>query len=214
MKAAITGARGFVGRHLAAHLTAHDVEVVELDVGGTTPLDITDSDAVVRRVADERPDVLYHLAARSHVGESWSDGDALTRVNVDGTRAVLDACVHAGVGRALVVGSAEEYGPVATGDLPIGESTPLRPITPYGESKVAAEAIALGRPPRARSPRDLHPGLQPHGSGAGIDVPGTGARRPHRRRGTRGARRDRARQRRARPRLQRRARRRARLTRC
>ncbi len=43
-----------------------------------------------------------------------------------------------------MVGSAEEYGPVDADDLPIGESTPLHPITPYGESKVAAEAIAWG----------------------------------------------------------------------
>jgi GDP-4-dehydro-6-deoxy-D-mannose reductase len=142
VRAAITGARGFVGRHLAAHLTTRGIEVVELDVDGATPLDVTDHDAVVRRVADERPDVVYHLAARSHVGESWRAGDQLVRVNVDGTRAVLDACVRAHIERVLVVGSAEQYGAVAPDELPVSESTPFRPITPYGGSKVAAEAIA------------------------------------------------------------------------
>ena len=143
MRAAITGARGFVGRHLAAHLAARGDEVVELDLDGAGALDVTDHDAVVARVAAERPDALYHLAARSHVGESWAAGDALVRVNVGGTRAVVDACVRAGVRRLLVVGSAEQYGAVHDDELPISESTALRPITPYGETKAAAEQVAL-----------------------------------------------------------------------
>ena len=143
MRAAITGARGFVGRHLAAHLAARGDEVVELDLDGAGALDVTDHDAVVARVAAERPDALYHLAARSHVGESWTAGDALVRVNVGGTRAVVDACVRAGVRRLLVVGSAEQYGAVHDDELPIRESTALRPITPYGETKAAAEQVAL-----------------------------------------------------------------------
>jgi GDP-4-dehydro-6-deoxy-D-mannose reductase len=143
VKAAITGARGFVGRHLAAHLTTQGIDVVPLDVDGTTPLDITDHATVRQRITDEQPDVLYHLAARSHVGASWRDGDELTRVNVDGTSAVLDACVRAGVRRVLVAGSAEQYGAVEPDDLPITESTPFRPMTPYGETKVAAEGLAV-----------------------------------------------------------------------
>jgi GDP-4-dehydro-6-deoxy-D-mannose reductase len=143
VRAAITGARGFVGRHLAAHLTRRGTDVVELDLDGERRLDVTDHDAVVQRIADERPDVVYHLAARSHVGASWDDGEQLKRVNVDGTRAVLDACVRAGVERVLVVGSAEQYGPVGRDELPVGEAAPCRPITPYGESKVEAEAVAL-----------------------------------------------------------------------
>ena len=143
MRAAVTGARGFVGRHLTTYLTAHGTDVVELDRDGARPLDITDPDAVVRRFAEERPRVVYHLAARSHVGTSWTDGDLLTRVNVDGTRAVLDACVETGVERILVVGSAEQYGTVLPDEIPVVEDTPFRPITPYGESKVAAERLAL-----------------------------------------------------------------------
>ena len=143
MKAVVTGARGFVGVHLGRHLAEHDIEVVSLDVGDSQPVDITDADAVARRLARESPDVVYHLAARSHVGESWTDGDLLTRVNVDGTRAVIDACVAAGVARVLVVGSAEQYGTVDPDAIPVDEGTECRPVSPYGKSKVAAEAVAL-----------------------------------------------------------------------
>jgi GDP-4-dehydro-6-deoxy-D-mannose reductase len=143
VKAVVTGARGFVGRHLVGHLTGQEVDVVSLDVDDALPVDITDADAVARRIAVESPDVVYHLAARSHVGASWTDGDLLVRVNVDGTRAVVDACIAAGVARVLVVGSAEQYGTVDPDDIPVDERTECRPITPYGKSKVAAEAVAL-----------------------------------------------------------------------
>ncbi len=143
MRAAITGARGFVGRHLAAHLHRAGTSVVDLDLDGPTPLDITDRDSVGRRIADEHPDVVYHLAARSHVGQSWADGELLVRVNVDGTRHVLEACVEAGVGRVLVVGSAEQYGRIEPDEVPVPETAAFRPLTPYGESKVAAERLAL-----------------------------------------------------------------------
>jgi GDP-4-dehydro-6-deoxy-D-mannose reductase len=143
VRAAVTGARGFVGRHLTTYLTAHGTDVVEVDRDGARPIDITDHDAVTRRFAETHPRVVYHLAARSHVGSSWTDGDLLTRVNVDGTRAVIDACVATGVERIVVVGSAEQYGAVRPDEVPVVEDTPFRPITPYGESKVAAERLAL-----------------------------------------------------------------------
>jgi GDP-4-dehydro-6-deoxy-D-mannose reductase len=143
VKAVVTGARGFVGRYLVRHLRGHEVAVVSLDVDDAQAVDITDRDAVASRIADVSPDVVYHLAARSHVGASWTDGDLLTAVNVDGTRAVVDACVGAGVERVLVVGSAEQYGPVTPDQLPITEATACRPSTPYGRSKVDAEAVAL-----------------------------------------------------------------------
>jgi GDP-4-dehydro-6-deoxy-D-mannose reductase len=143
VKAVVTGARGFVGRHLAHHLADLSVEVVGLDVDDAQPVDITDRDAVARRIAEVAPDVVYHLAALSHVGASWTDGDRLTQVNVGGTAAVVDACVAAGVGRVLVVGSAEQYGTVDADAIPVAETTECRPVSPYGASKVAAEAVAL-----------------------------------------------------------------------
>jgi GDP-4-dehydro-6-deoxy-D-mannose reductase len=143
VKAVVTGARGFVGRHLTRHLAELDIDVVSLDVDDAQPVDITDRDRVARRIAEESPDVVYHLAARSHVGASWTDGDALADVNVGGTRAVVDACVATGVARVLVVGSAEQYGTVAPASIPVDEHTECRPVSPYGKSKVAAEMVAL-----------------------------------------------------------------------
>jgi len=132
-----------VGRYLTRHLDSLGIEVVSLDVDDNRPVDITDRAAVAARIVDESPDFVYHLAARSHVGASWTDGDALTDVNVGGTRAVVDACVAGGVARVLVVGSAEQYGTVDPDSLPVDERTPCRPISPYGKSKVAAEDVAL-----------------------------------------------------------------------
>ena len=108
----MTGAGGFVGRHLLAHLHVEGDDVVGLDVHGPDPFDITDRDAVVTRVARVRPDVIYHLAARSHVGESWADDAGVRIVNVDGAANVLAAAAAAGVHRTVMIGSAEQYGRV------------------------------------------------------------------------------------------------------
>jgi GDP-4-dehydro-6-deoxy-D-mannose reductase len=104
---------------------------------------VTDRDAVQAVMRDVRPAAVYHLAALSHVAESWSAAANSFRVNAEGTLNVLVAARDAGVGRVLVVGSAEEYGAVRDADLPIDEDTPLRPMTPYGASKVAADYLAL-----------------------------------------------------------------------
>jgi GDP-4-dehydro-6-deoxy-D-mannose reductase len=94
-------------------------------------------------IGTRRPDAVYHLAAISHVGESWADPERVWRVNTVGTLRVLRACIDAGVARVLVVGSAEEYGHVDKDELPITEDAPLRPVSPYSASKVAAEFLAL-----------------------------------------------------------------------
>jgi GDP-4-dehydro-6-deoxy-D-mannose reductase len=143
MKALVTGASGFVGPHLVAHLEAAGDQVVAVDRGGATPVDVTDRDAVQAVMRDVRPAAVYHLAALSHVAESWSAAANSFRVNAEGTLNVLVAARDAGVGRVLVVGSAEEYGAVREADLPIDEETALRPMTPYGASKVAADYLAL-----------------------------------------------------------------------
>ena len=141
MKAVITGGHGFVGRYLEAELVRHDIAVVVFD--RDTGLDITDRAATRDAFAATQADVVFHLAAFAHVGSSWDAPAEVVRVNVEGTLNVLDAARGAGVHRALVIGSSEEYGRVLPTDLPLREDTPLRPTTPYGASKVAAGFLAL-----------------------------------------------------------------------
>jgi GDP-4-dehydro-6-deoxy-D-mannose reductase len=95
-------------------------------------------------VAAAAPDAVYHLAALTHVGESWEVPAEVLRVNVLGTAAVLAAARRlANAPTVLVVSSAEVYGIVAEGDLPLTEAQTLSPVTPYAASKAAAEQVAL-----------------------------------------------------------------------
>ena len=142
MRALVTGALGFVGRHLVAHLTEAGDTIVPFEHDGAA-VDVVDAAAVGDALTAARPDVVYHLAASTHIGASWDAPAAVFRVNAEGTLNVLRACTRAGVDRVLVVGSADEYGAVAPDELPITEDAPLRPRTPYGASKVAAEYLAL-----------------------------------------------------------------------
>ncbi|MGZ7019574.1 MAG: GDP-mannose 4,6-dehydratase [Acidimicrobiia bacterium] len=143
MKVAVTGARGFVGPHLVDHLEACGDDVLPLDRHGPDSFDVTDADAVHARLSDARPDVVYHLAALSHVGESWKSPAASVRVNAEGTLNILRTCTDLGVRRVIVVLSSEEYGRVDEADLPLTEESPLRPMTPYGAAKAAADLLTL-----------------------------------------------------------------------
>ncbi len=140
MRAFVTGGRGFVGRWLSGHLSemGDDATVVDTDV------DVTDDEAVEAALSACRPDVVYHLAARTHVGESWHEPIEVLRVNVLGTATVLAAARRAAPGcLVLVVSSSEVYGSVAEDELPLTESSEVRPATPYAASKAAAEQVAL-----------------------------------------------------------------------
>jgi GDP-4-dehydro-6-deoxy-D-mannose reductase len=142
MRAAVTGSSGFVAGHLVPYLRSLGDEVVTLDRSGTPPVDVTDTHRVRDVLRRERPDAVYHLAALSHVGESWDAPETVFRVNAEGTLSILRASADAGVERVLVAGSADEYGVVDVDDLPITEDAPIRPITPYGASKAAADILA------------------------------------------------------------------------
>lgn len=144
MKALITGGAGFVGAYLGAVCSGSGDEVVSVDRIGTTPtLDITDRNAVHDAIISIAPDVVYHLAALSHVGDSWNDPTNVLRVNIEGTANVLDAARASSARRVIVIGSSEEYGHVEPEDLPLREDAPLRPSNPYAVSKIAASFLAL-----------------------------------------------------------------------
>ncbi|GIU85325.1 MAG: GDP-mannose 4,6-dehydratase [Acidimicrobiales bacterium] len=141
-KALVTGASGFVGRHLVRHLEECGDYVFPVDRsnGG---VDMTDSTAVEALLKSVRPEVVYHLAGDSDVGKSWDHPRETFVANAIGTLNVLHASVSAGVARVLTVSSADIYGRVTEDDLPISESSPLRPVSPYAASKVAVDFLAL-----------------------------------------------------------------------
>ena len=151
VRALVTGAGGFVGPHLVRHLIDSGDAVTALDLANGP--DLRDREGWRRTVADNRPDVVYHLAGWSDVGGSWEEPWTTFEVNVMGTVALLEACrLAAGTGPTMspdtilpvvvVVSSADVYGPVAESDLPLTEANEPCPRSPYGASKVAAEEIA------------------------------------------------------------------------
>ena len=139
MRSLITGGRGFVGTWLADHLREQGDEVVAIDY----EVDVTDPVALLEAVTAAAPDAIYHLAALTHVGESWKDPLQVLQVNVIGTAALLAAARQCGTDpRVLVTSSAEVYGAVTDPSLmPLDELTPTAPLTPYAASKLAAEAL-------------------------------------------------------------------------
>jgi nucleoside-diphosphate-sugar epimerase len=128
---AITGVSGFLGQGLLRRLTGSgDVErVVGLDVRKSAfrprelelhLVDVVGSDL---RPLLEGTDVLVHLAG---VHDAIPDEDLMVRVNVAGTRAVLEAAGAAGVAKVVLVSSAAVYGAWPNNPIPLNEDAPLR----------------------------------------------------------------------------------------
>lgn len=140
MRALITGATGFVGPHLIAHLESAGDEVT--GIGHSNGPDLLDGDAWQQLVGETQPDVIYHLAGFSDVGASWKNPRGAFRLNAEGTMSVLEAARLNDVQRVVVVSSADVYGIASPASLPLAESAPIQPRSPYGASKQAAEAIA------------------------------------------------------------------------
>jgi len=139
VKALVTGADGFVGRHLLEHLRAQGDDAIGVD----RECDVTDATSVLAVLESERPEAIYHLAALTAVGASWSNPVEYTRVNVLGTKNVLDAASHVvPTARVVLVSSADVYGVVRPEDLPLVETFRVAPANPYASSKVEAEHVA------------------------------------------------------------------------
>lgn len=144
----VTGATGFVGRRLVTHLMAAGYEVGAVAIDGrATPasveafcVDVRDAVALARVVEAFAPDRVVHLAALSHVGESWRRIPDYFAINVQGAENVFAA---AGGRPKIFMSSAEVYGVVPDDEQPISERRALGPRTPYALTKAAAERLAL-----------------------------------------------------------------------
>lgn len=147
MKVLITGGAGFIGHHLAERLRAHDMRVLDdLSTGDAGKLDpsveFTRGSILAPKVLDEAVrgvDVVVHLAAIASVPLSISGPERTHGVNATGTLRVLEAARRHGVGRVVLASSAAVYGDGGSNE----EDAPVRPLSPYGASKVAAEAYAM-----------------------------------------------------------------------
>jgi UDP-glucose 4-epimerase len=151
----ITGGAGFIGTHLVKelssqyHLTIIDnlsnkksyssAQMLKQNHISFFEEDILNKEKITEIIKNCRPDSCVHLAARISVPESIVDPYSTISVNVSGTLNVLEACKCNSVKRFVFASSAAVYGHVNS--LPISENTELKPISPYGVSKVVAEEI-------------------------------------------------------------------------
>ncbi len=108
------------------------------------PADLNDPNSIARVIGAIGPDRVFHLAAHSFVPTSWTAPEETLRVNVIGQTHLLEAVVQAGLdARIHIAGSSEQYGQVFENEVPIRETNPLRPLSPYAVSKVAQEIMAV-----------------------------------------------------------------------
>lgn len=155
-KVLCTGAGGFIGSHLAERLTREGAKVrafVRYNALGSRGWldrseyaaemeivagDIRDRDSV--QAAMKGCDTVYHLAAVIAIPFSYGVPGLYVQTNVTGTLNVLQCARDAGVQRLVHTSTSEVYGSAVT--LPMSESHPIRPQSPYASSKVAADALA------------------------------------------------------------------------
>ncbi|MFZ6773962.1 GDP-mannose 4,6-dehydratase [Undibacterium sp. SXout7W] len=147
-RALITGIRGFTGRYLAQELEAAGYQVfgtahgAEAQGDGIYGVDLSDRHRLQEIMAEVQPDVIAHLAAISFVAHG--DAEAIYRVNVVGTRNVLEAAASPSISHrpsaVLVASSANIYGNTST--EVIAETEPAMPANDYAVSKLAMEHVA------------------------------------------------------------------------
>ncbi len=107
-------------------------------------VDVTNSEGIFKALADASPDVIYHLAAFTHVGQSWEHPEETFKVNALGTLHILDAARRLKSSPiVLLASSSEVYGAPSQEGSALTESSPLAPISPYAASKVAAEFLGV-----------------------------------------------------------------------
>lgn len=105
--------------------------------------DMADPYQMMTLIEIVKPDRIFHLAAQSFVPTSWSAPAETFSINTVGQIHLFEAIRAAGIDPLVhIAGSSEEYGLVHPDEVPIKESNPLRPLSPYAVSKVAQELLA------------------------------------------------------------------------
>ena len=157
MRVLVTGSAGFIGSHLLEFLyrgeraseiygfdwARHQSETLALPGVKLLNHDIRDNEAVNSVIREVKPQRVYHLAAQSLPTLSWKEPVLTAETNITGTihlfEAILKYCPES---RVLVACSSAEYGYTPEDRMPLTEEHPLKPLHPYGVSKVAQDMLA------------------------------------------------------------------------
>ncbi|MEY3142518.1 MAG: UDP-glucose 4-epimerase [Planctomycetota bacterium] len=158
MKILVTGGCGYIGSHAALRLLedGHSVTVIDnlfrghraaadllANEGGArfrfVEADIRDTDALVRTMREQGTEIVIHFAALTYVGESVEKPAEYFSNNLEGGLSILRAMRSAGVDRMVFSSTAATYGEPPQDAMPITESTPQRPVNPYGDAKLQFE---------------------------------------------------------------------------
>jgi GDP-4-dehydro-6-deoxy-D-mannose reductase len=158
----ITGVTGFVGSHLAEFCLAQE----DVKVYGTVmsnhlgdelkriegikekitliECDLSNRVSVARVLEEVKPDIIFHLAAQSFVPLSWQSPEGTLMNNIISELNIFEVLRQLHLNPVIVLAcSSEEYGQVLENELPIKETNPLRPLSPYAVSKVAQEMLGF-----------------------------------------------------------------------
>lgn len=150
----ITGATGFAGSYLTKHLIDNGYDVFGLArtdshkrlLEGTEACcmltgNLLDKGSLVEALSSAKPEIVYHLAGQADVGKSWKIPVKTIEINTIGTLNLLEAAAETGVGRLIIVTTADVYGPLPKSAVPITEKSVPNPYHPYAVSKVAASNL-------------------------------------------------------------------------
>jgi GDP-4-dehydro-6-deoxy-D-mannose reductase len=147
----ITGGTGFVGTHLVRHLQSTPSQIIVVSYGSNASLhepgieyrriDIRNRDEVHSVMREFTPDMVYHLAAVSAIGPSWSNPRLTFEVNVLGSFNIFEAAMNLpSPPRILNISTAQVY---ARSSGPLSENSPLNPENPYAASKAMTELLMI-----------------------------------------------------------------------
>jgi GDP-4-dehydro-6-deoxy-D-mannose reductase len=148
----ITGAAGFMGPFLRDVCREFDCTVLGIDIckprepwvgAAFEHCDVRDYSHFSKLISEFRPDRIFHLAAQSYPTVSMEKPLETITINLGGTINLYESLRELGINPIVIVAcSSAEYGPVEAQDLPVRETHPLRPLHPYGVSKVGQDLIA------------------------------------------------------------------------
>lgn len=158
MNVLITGITGFAGSHLAEYILinipnsivfgtkrveSHTENIEEIkDAIHIVECDLIDPENVESMLKKIQPDYIFHLAAQSFVADSWVDPQKTIANNIISQINILEGVRKLGLSSKIhIAGSSEEYGKIYDTELPIKETNPTRPTSPYAVSKVAQDLL-------------------------------------------------------------------------